>query len=130
MMKVFCALFHDRQDGAKFGKILATEILAAFVEEYATDLGALGHNLKDFHGFNFKIIEIIRDCVRPILAQCTLRCCLYFNLQLINRYSAMPERHSKGAVRDERFSSTYNNRSGSVGRLGQFSIAHQLGSRF
>eukprot|EP00611_Tribonema_gayanum_P027046 TRINITY_DN6582_c1_g1_i1.p2 TRINITY_DN6582_c1_g1~~TRINITY_DN6582_c1_g1_i1.p2 ORF type:complete len:102 (-),score=26.15 TRINITY_DN6582_c1_g1_i1:89-394(-) len=33
--KVFCALFLDREDGADFGRLLATEILAGFQDEYA-----------------------------------------------------------------------------------------------
>jgi hypothetical protein len=33
--KVFCALFQDREDGADFGKLLATEILNAFQDEYS-----------------------------------------------------------------------------------------------
>ncbi|OQR90021.1 hypothetical protein ACHHYP_05870 [Achlya hypogyna] len=66
--RVFCALFYDVADGAKFGAFLAREILTAFVDEYASDLGNIGHNLRDFHGFHFKISEVIRDSVKPILA--------------------------------------------------------------
>ncbi|KDO26032.1 hypothetical protein SPRG_08685 [Saprolegnia parasitica CBS 223.65] len=66
--KVCCALFFDPADGPKFGEFLAREVLAAFVDEYASDLGNIGHNLRDFHGFHFKISEIIRDAVKPILA--------------------------------------------------------------
>ncbi|KAG9400965.1 hypothetical protein AC1031_009689 [Aphanomyces cochlioides] len=66
--KVFCAIFFDVADGSKFGAFLAKEILAAFVDEYAGDLGNIGHNLRDFHGFHYKISEVIRESVKPILA--------------------------------------------------------------
>ncbi|KAH9108626.1 hypothetical protein LEN26_013536 [Aphanomyces euteiches] len=66
--KVFCAIFFDVADGPKFGAFLAKEILAAFVDEYAGDLGNIGHNLRDFHGFHYKISEVIRESVKPILA--------------------------------------------------------------
>ena len=85
MAKVFCALFHDKEDSSDFGKLLASQILAgravsnsyqsltvsftAFVEEYSGDLNSMGHNLKDFHDFHFKISEVIRHSVRPILAK-------------------------------------------------------------
>ncbi|ETV90711.1 hypothetical protein, variant [Aphanomyces invadans] len=66
--KVFCAIFLDVSDGPKFGAFIAKEILSAFVDEYAGDLGNIGHNLRDFHGFHYKISEVIRDSVKPILA--------------------------------------------------------------
>ncbi|CAK4080187.1 unnamed protein product [Aphanomyces euteiches] len=66
--KVFCAIFFDVADGPKFGAFLAKEILAAFVDEYAGDLGNIGHNLRDFHGFHYKISEVIRESVKPILS--------------------------------------------------------------
>ncbi|KAF0696613.1 Aste57867_12638 [Aphanomyces stellatus] len=66
--KVFCAIFYDLADGPKFGAFIAKEILTAFVDEYAADLGNVGHNLRDFHGFHYKISEVIRESVKPILA--------------------------------------------------------------
>ncbi|RHY23710.1 hypothetical protein DYB32_009083 [Aphanomyces invadans] len=69
--KVFCAIFLDVSDGPKFGAFIAKEILSAFVDEYAGDLGNIGHNLRDFHGFHYKISEVIRDSVKPILAICS-----------------------------------------------------------
>ena len=30
--RVFCALFHDRDDGVGFGRLVAGEILSAFIE--------------------------------------------------------------------------------------------------
>ncbi len=72
--KVFCAMFFDISDGPAFGALIAREILTAFVDEYAQpggDIGTFGgHNLKDFHGFHFKIPLVIRDSVKHILATC------------------------------------------------------------
>ena len=31
--RLFCALFHDRADGSAFGRLVASQILAAFVDE-------------------------------------------------------------------------------------------------
>ena len=90
--KVFCALFHDKEDvssfvvctndhpmilfhsfdqGPAFGKLICSEILHAFVEEYGGELGTIGHNLKDFHGFTHKIAETIKNSVKPVLVRCT-----------------------------------------------------------
>lgn len=67
--KIFCALFHDKEDGPNFGKLICSEILHAFVEEYGGDLTSHGHNLRDFHGFNNKIAETIKNSVRPVLVR-------------------------------------------------------------
>lgn len=67
--KVFCALFHDREDGVAFGRLICSQILNAFTEEYASDLGHFGRNLKDFHGFHNKIGDVIRTSVKPVLAK-------------------------------------------------------------
>jgi hypothetical protein len=57
--------------GPSFGKLICTEILIAFVEEYSSDLGSgsIGHNLRDFHGFHNKIAEVIKNSVRPVLGK-------------------------------------------------------------
>jgi hypothetical protein len=68
--KIFCALFHDKEDGRTFGNLISTEILHAFIDEYQADLGSAGHNLKDFHGFHKKVADVIRNAARPIIAQC------------------------------------------------------------
>mmetsp|Transcript_361 Transcript_361/g.356 ORF Transcript_361/g.356 Transcript_361/m.356 type:complete len:251 (+) Transcript_361:128-880(+) len=67
--KVFCALFYDREDGPAFGHLLCKEILRAFIEQYAADLNHVGRNLKDFHGFNNKIADVIRASIKPILTK-------------------------------------------------------------
>ena len=93
--KVFCAVVHDRTAGSRFGKLICVEILSAFIKvcemitefelliisnliffakEYATDLGLVSTNLKDYHGFHNKLPEIVKYCVKPILLQCK---CVY-----------------------------------------------------
>ena len=52
---ICCALFHDRSDGPSFGKLVASQILYAFLEEYSGEVMGLGPNLKDFHGFHAKV---------------------------------------------------------------------------
>lgn len=66
--KLLCAVFLDGDDGAEFGKLLATEILGAFQEEYDSDLvSAAGRNLRDYRGFDTNILNAIRRSVQPIL---------------------------------------------------------------
>lgn len=72
MVKLMCALVHDRNDSATFGRLIASEILSAFIEEYSVDrlrtpLSLSGHNLKDFNKFDSKIAGIVRNSVRPVL---------------------------------------------------------------
>lgn len=67
--KVFCALFHDRDDGRAFGRLICSELLYAFTQEFSSDLSKdfHGRNLKDFHCFNHKIADVIRNSVKPVL---------------------------------------------------------------
>ncbi|KAJ0409462.1 hypothetical protein P43SY_002352 [Pythium insidiosum] len=65
--KVSCALFHDTTDGAAFSSFIAKEILDAFISEFGAELGAVGHNLRDFHRFQYRIHTIIRDSSRQLL---------------------------------------------------------------
>jgi hypothetical protein len=65
--KVFCALFHDKEDVGPFGRLICCEILDAFTKEYSTDLGS--RNLKDFLGFHSKILHVIRHSVIPVLTR-------------------------------------------------------------
>jgi hypothetical protein len=37
--QIFCAVFHDSEDGPEFGTLIATELLRTFVEDYAGSLG-------------------------------------------------------------------------------------------
>ena len=68
--KTFCALFHDKEDGPAFGRLICSELLSAFTQEYSSsDFGHFGTNLKDFHGFHDKISEVIRNSVKPVLTR-------------------------------------------------------------
>jgi len=67
---LFCVLFHDKADGEVFGKLLATEILSAFLHSYQNDLTrSVGVNLSSFQDFQFKLGAAIRDTGRPVLEQ-------------------------------------------------------------
>ncbi|CAM9765674.1 unnamed protein product [Ectocarpus sp. 6 AP-2014] len=78
----FCALFHDREDGATFGRLIASEILNAFLEAHAKDIKeASSLNLKDFMAFKYRIPGIVRKSVQPVLGKLVhvkgiLRCVL------------------------------------------------------
>ncbi|TMW67953.1 hypothetical protein Poli38472_007625 [Pythium oligandrum] len=65
--KVFCAMFHDTAAGAAFSSFIAKEILDAFITEYGAELGSVGHNLRDFHRFQYRIQNVVRDSAKPIL---------------------------------------------------------------
>lgn len=69
--KVFCAMFHDTSLRAGFTAFIAREILDAFIVEYGAELGAVGHNLRDFHRFHYRIPSVIRDSIKPILRKRT-----------------------------------------------------------
>ncbi|RLN70102.1 hypothetical protein BBJ28_00021569 [Nothophytophthora sp. Chile5] len=64
--KVFCAMFHDTMDGAGMSAFVAQELLAAFIAQHGDDLGNVGHNLRDFHRFQYRILGVIRESVKPI----------------------------------------------------------------
>jgi hypothetical protein len=65
--KIFCALFYDREEGVTFGRFICSEILNAFIHEYAADLGQVGRNLLDFHGFHATIVTAVQQSTKPIL---------------------------------------------------------------
>ncbi|GBG31107.1 Hypothetical Protein FCC1311_073282 [Hondaea fermentalgiana] len=64
---VFCVLFHDCDDGEEFGKLLATEILGAFLNNYRNDLKSIGLNQNAFQDFQFQLSSVIQDTGRPVL---------------------------------------------------------------
>ena len=65
---VFCALFHDRADGPSFGRLICSEVLSCFVEEYQQDIGSLvSKNLKDFQSFHHRIAEVFQSSIKPVL---------------------------------------------------------------
>jgi len=66
--RVTCALFHDINDGQDFGKLIATEILNAFISMYSAQLEEKTPNAVDsYSDFHLKITEVIRNSVRPVL---------------------------------------------------------------
>mmetsp|Transcript_23651 Transcript_23651/g.70922 ORF Transcript_23651/g.70922 Transcript_23651/m.70922 type:complete len:271 (+) Transcript_23651:192-1004(+) len=67
--KLTCALVHDRTDTALFGRLLASEILLAFVEQYGCDGGTSlsSQNLKDFHSFGDMISSVVQGSVSSVL---------------------------------------------------------------
>jgi hypothetical protein len=68
--KVFCAMFHDTTDGASLSAFVAQELLAAFIVQHGDELGNMGHNLRDFHRFQYRILSVIRESVKPIVRKC------------------------------------------------------------
>ena len=85
--KIFCVLFYDREDGVIFGRLICSEILNAFTQEYSSDLTQFGRNLKDFHGFHSKINNVVRLSAKPILlrleAQVGIRKVLLINNKVV-----------------------------------------------
>ena len=65
--KVVCALFYDRDDGVLFGRLICSEILTAFTQEYSYDVTQFGKNLKDFYGFQKKIGSIVRFSSKSVI---------------------------------------------------------------
>ncbi|TDH66341.1 uncharacterized protein CCR75_002734 [Bremia lactucae] len=65
--KVFCAMFHDTTDSARLSAFIAQELLAAFIVQHGDELGNVGHNLRDFHRFQYRIRSVILQQQRGIL---------------------------------------------------------------
>jgi hypothetical protein len=69
-VKVVCVLFYDRDDGVHFGRLICSELLNAFTQEYSCgDLTQFGMNLKDFHGFDKKISHIVRFSTKSVITK-------------------------------------------------------------
>uniref|UniRef100_M4B5S6 Roadblock/LAMTOR2 domain-containing protein n=1 Tax=Hyaloperonospora arabidopsidis (strain Emoy2) TaxID=559515 RepID=M4B5S6_HYAAE len=54
-------------DRASFSAFVAQELLAAFIAQHGDELGNVGHNLRDFHRFQYQILGVVRDSVKPIV---------------------------------------------------------------
>ena len=65
--KIFCCLFYDRTDGKHFGKLICSEILNAFIQDYSTESTQVGWILKEYKGFHKRIFTVIYYAVRPII---------------------------------------------------------------
>jgi len=64
-----CTIFYDRVDGPSFGKLIASQILHSFLDEYSGELATSGHNLGVFNGFDSRIAPAVRSSVRPVLVR-------------------------------------------------------------
>eukprot|EP00124_Ichthyophonus_hoferi_P002380 Ihof_evm9s159 gene=Ihof_evmTU9s159 len=67
--KVMCVLFHDKEDGQCFGKMVAVEIVRVFVDEFSFVLDGPISNTTQFLSFYTKIAAAIRATIRPILTE-------------------------------------------------------------
>lgn len=75
---VSLALVHDRTDKALFGRLLAGEILMAFVESYGGPGGTFtgDQNLKDFKDFGDKVAAVVQNCVQAVLHDLSTAACV------------------------------------------------------
>jgi len=78
--RLVCAVFHDIADGEDFGKLLAGELLSAFIAQYDQQLEEKNVSPDTFADFGMKIAEIVRSSVRPVLdnlqQQKGIECCV------------------------------------------------------
>eukprot|EP00457_Paulinella_chromatophora_P009860 gb/GEZN01009938.1/.p1 GENE.gb/GEZN01009938.1/~~gb/GEZN01009938.1/.p1 ORF type:complete len:384 (+),score=40.98 gb/GEZN01009938.1/:113-1264(+) len=67
--KVTCAVFHHSEDGPSVGGLLAQELLQAFVESYSRrfPIEAKMAVEEGFREFGYKITEVIKNAVGPVL---------------------------------------------------------------
>lgn len=66
---ISCALFYDRSDGKLFGRLICSEILSAFIQDYSTEIPQFGPNLRDFKGFHKKMSTVIYYSIRPVISK-------------------------------------------------------------
>ena len=76
---MYCVLVFDKDDvdnlGAEFGQLVASHILSRFVDEFGDEVsGAVGHNLKVFQGFQYRLQAIVREVAHQVLTFCTCPC--------------------------------------------------------
>jgi len=70
---LICALFHDVDDGPELGRLIATELLSAFREQFGASLAKVGGgtphiNLNEFDPFHTRIPAVLRGLVVPVLS--------------------------------------------------------------
>jgi len=65
--KVSCCIFYDVEDGEIFGKLLATEIVESFCENFTDELEEPHSHQSAFDSFNPKIASAIQNSLSPIL---------------------------------------------------------------
>ena len=71
---LICALFHDVDDGPELGRLIASELLAAFQDQFGPSLARIGGgtphiNLNEFDAFHARVPGILRGLVGPALAR-------------------------------------------------------------
>jgi len=67
--KLICTLFHDIEDGADFGKIIAQQILTSFMETFPDSTFSGTLNIGMFSGFTSKMFDAIQGSVNTIVQQ-------------------------------------------------------------
>jgi len=67
--KIICILFHDLEDGSDFGRTIATQILASFLEAFPDQPFSGTVNTTLFSGFTSKIFDAISNSVQSIVLQ-------------------------------------------------------------
>lgn len=69
---LICTLFHDKQDGAPFGRLVAKQIVVSFVEEFklrsSEDVSKV-FNVSKFNVFQTRIADVIASSVKPLMQQ-------------------------------------------------------------
>jgi hypothetical protein len=69
-----CVVFHDVADGELYGRLIAAELLHAFMEEYGERLAGLhlanAEGVEDlFKGFSSRVRSAIENAVQPLMLQ-------------------------------------------------------------
>jgi hypothetical protein len=63
-----CAVFHDPSDGELFGRLVASDLLHAFMDAYAAPLAALtSHNPDLFKSFSARVRPALADLITPFM---------------------------------------------------------------
>jgi len=64
-----CILFHDKEEGAEFGRLIANQILRTFIESFPEADFTHIRDISQFSSFNNKLVEAISQSARSILLQ-------------------------------------------------------------
>jgi len=64
-----CILFHDKEEGAEFGRLIANQILRTFIESFPEADFSHIRDISQFSSFNNKLVEAISQSARSILQQ-------------------------------------------------------------
>jgi len=85
---VICALFHDTSDvrrksaaglagqcsrnrmylqGKRVAHRIARNMLASFLALFSQSISSIGHNLSDYMHFQYRLVDVVRQCITPML---------------------------------------------------------------